>query len=75
METVKRISKKKQYINGLLHDRDFLRSEIKRCKESKGIFFYWLGDRFSTYVAGLRVKEISEELQLILDNPNYKPWA
>lgn len=68
-KTAKR-NRKQEYINECRHDMDYMQKVIGEGKP----FFYWHGERHSLKYAKETLAYLTEELNVVFSNKNYKPW-
>jgi hypothetical protein len=71
---MKRITKRSQYINGLVFDKQHFEESIK-IANAEGSYLIWhLGDRLTVTAARKVIEEIDEELKKLAEEPDYKPY-
>jgi hypothetical protein len=75
---MKRITKKQQYINELRFDLDYFQGEVSSnaiAKLTGQPYTIWHhGETVSEFVAKRNIAELTEELNKIFNDKNYKPW-
>lgn len=75
---MKNTTKKQQYISCLEHDIAWFEKELQIVREGKRvklqIFIWHHGDRIPRYQVREMVKELKQELSLVLTDKTYKPW-
>lgn len=83
---MKRLSKKAQYIQGIVWELEHFKEELKRTEPPSGEKFkdtikrqgicpiWYLGEQYTRYGAERRVLAYERELAKIDEDQNYKPW-
>ena len=64
---------KREYLNSLTFDRDFLKEELQKLQKG-GIYFWWHGEKYSRLQATQNLKVIEADLAKIAADKTYKPW-
>lgn len=70
----KRITKRTQYINELVFDKQHFEECIKEAKDNHKFFVWYLGEQITVFTAKKNIEEIEEELKKLSEEPNYKPY-
>ena len=69
-----RRNKKREYISGLVFDRDHFQNEITLKMENKDHVIWFHGDRYNLFRAKFVLKQLNEEIEKISKDETYKPW-